>query len=151
MIQSISRAFDILKVVSDFPDGVSTGIIAQMTDLHPSTVSRIVSTLEQLGALERSEGTKVIIGKGIHELMDPTPWTERLIRIADPILQDLAKQTGEAVGLTRIHEGICEIFYQIEGEHLIGVKDWTGLSFPFHVTSTGKLYLAQLPKDEFKA
>ena len=148
MIQSIERAFDILKVVSNFPEGISTGQIAQMTDLHPSTVSRIVSTLERLEALERSEGTKVILGQGIHTLTHKAPWTEKLIRIAQPILQELATETGEAVGLTQIRDGICEIFYQIQGEHLVAIKDWTGLSFPMHVTSTGKLYLSTLKNNE---
>ena len=151
MIQSIARAFDILKVVSDFPEGISTGAIAQMTDLHPSTVSRIVSSLEELNALERAEGTKVVIGKSISNMIDQTPWTERLVRLAEPIMQDLARETGEAVGLTRITDGICEIFYQIQSDHLVGVKDWQGLSFPIHVTSTGKLYLASLKKEELNS
>lgn len=151
MIQSIARAFDILKVVSDFPEGISTGTIAQMTDLHPSTVSRIVSSLEELDALERAEGTKVVIGKSISNMIDQTPWTERLVRLAEPIMQDLARETGEAVGLTRITDGICEIFYQIQSDHLVGVKDWQGLSFPIHVTSTGKLYLASLKKEELNS
>jgi len=63
-------------------------------------------------------------------------------------MQDLARETGEAVGLTHITEGICEIFYQIHSEHRVGVKDWQGLSFPIHVTSSGKLYLASLKEED---
>jgi DNA-binding IclR family transcriptional regulator len=77
------------------------------------------------------------------ELVASAPWTERLIAIARPYLQRLTDETGEAVGLTRIEGSICHVFYQITNSKFnVQVRDWTGGTFPLHVTSTGKLYLA---------
>lgn len=145
MIQSIARAFDILKTVSAFPKGLSSGALAEITGLHPSTASRIVSTLEELGALKRLDGSLVVIGQGIVDMVDTTPWTQRLIHIAQPVLQDLASETGEAIGLTSMSDGLCEIFYQSTSDYHVQIRDWTNLSFPAHVTSTGKLYFALSP------
>jgi DNA-binding IclR family transcriptional regulator len=145
-IQSVERAFHILKIVSDHPDGVRIGAIAEISNLNISTVSRIVSTLEKLEAIQRLRPAgKVAIGPGLMKLVAGAPWTERLVAIAQPHLQRLADETGEAVGLTRIEGPICHVFYQITSSKFnVQVRDWTGGTFPLHVTSTGKLYLAQM-------
>lgn len=152
-IQSIERAFSILEIVSEHPDGIRIGAIAEIADLNISTVSRIVATLEDLEALRRlSPAGKVAVGPGLIALVAGAPWTERLSAIAKPHLQRLADETGEAVGLTSIEGSICHVFFQITTSKFnVQVRDWTGGTFPLHVTSTGKLYLAHLDQDEVDA
>ncbi len=150
-IQSITRAFQILRVVHNHPpaSGVSVGTIAQQTGLHVSTVSRIVSTLEQVGAIRRlKRHGKVVIGQELLAFAHQAPWTERLISVASPDLHELANLSKEAVGLTSIQGDECHVFFQIGSSHMIQIRDWTGEYFPLHTTSTGKLYLAQLDEDE---
>ena len=50
-IQSIKRAFDIVKAVGEQPDGISLTEIATRLNLPKSTVSRMLSTLAGLGAI----------------------------------------------------------------------------------------------------
>ena len=149
-VQSIERAFRILRVVHQRGDGVGIGALAEETGLHTSTTSRIVSTLEHLGALDR-QGSQLIIGDEIVNLANQAPWSEQLIRLAIPSLRDLAAETQEAVGLTMITGAECLVFYQIPSSHHIQIRDWTGERFPLHVTSSGKLYLAGLPEQEVSA
>lgn len=148
-IQSITRAFQILRVVHNHPLGVSVGAIAEQTELHVSTVSRILSTLEHVGAIRRlkSHG-KVVIGQELLAFAHEAPWRERLITIASPHLRELANLTKEAVGLTYVQGNECHVFFQIGSPHMIQIRDWTGEYFPIHTTSTGKLYLAQLDEAE---
>jgi len=151
-VQSIERAFNILKIVSDHPDGVRVGAIAEIANLNISTVSRIVATLEYLGAIQRlSPAGKVTIGAGLIALIARTPWTERLAAIARPYLQTLAAETGEAVGLANIEGNICYVFFQIKSTFNVQVRDWTGGTFPLHVTSTGKLYMAHSSQGKLDA
>ena len=77
-IQSIERAFQILKAVHHRSEGIGIGALAAETGLHTSTTSRIVNTLEQLGSLDRVDG-KLFIGEEIIALANRAPWTERLI------------------------------------------------------------------------
>ncbi len=146
-IQSIERAFQILRVIHRWTDGVTIGDLAEETELHTSTVSRIVSTLENLGAIERVDH-KLFIGVEIITLADQAPLTERLISLATPCLREVMAATNEAVGLTLIEGTECVVFYQIPSNHHIQIRDWTGERFPLHVTSSGKLYLAGLTSNE---
>ena len=150
LVQSIERAFHILNVVHQRSDGIAVGELAQETALHTSTASRIVSTLEHVGALSRHDG-KLMIGEGIVKLANRAPWTEQMVSLATPHLRELANITQEAVGLTTVEGDECIVFYQIPSEHHIQIRDWTGNRFPLHVTSTGKLYLAELNDLELDA
>ncbi|MEM7335837.1 MAG: IclR family transcriptional regulator [Chloroflexota bacterium] len=147
LVQSIERAFQILNVVHGRANGITVGELAKETALHTSTTSRIVNTLEHVGAITRCE-SKLMIGEGIVRLANRAPWTEQIISLATPCLRELANITQEAVGLTTVEGDECIVFYQIPSDHHIQIRDWTGNHFPLHVTSTGKLYLAEL--DEVK-
>lgn len=140
-VQSIERAFDILNVIHQRQQGIGMSSLASEAGLHLSTTSRIVSTLEHLGAISRTEG-KLYIGEAILKLAAHAPWKEQLISVATPFMRHLAAETEEAVGLTTIEGDECVVFYQIPSSHHIQIRDWTGERFPLHVTSSGKLYLA---------
>jgi len=123
--------------------------LAHETDLHTSTASRLIGTLEHLGALEREDG-RLVIGPEIVSLASRTRWTEQLTSLATPHLRELASSTQEATGLAQIEGNECVIFYQILSNHIVQVRDWTGERFPLHVTSIGKLYLAELSAKKLK-
>ena len=148
-VQSIERAFQILTAVQQRENGIGIGALATETGLHTSTTSRIVSTLEAVGALTRQD-QQLFIGEGIIKLANRAPWTEQLISVAMPYLRELATVTQEAVGLTIVEGSECVVFYQIPSSHHIQIRDWTGDRFPLHVTSTGKLYLSELSDEELK-
>ena len=50
-VQSIERAFHILRAVAEAPEGIGITELAQRTDLHKSTVSRLVAALEAEAAV----------------------------------------------------------------------------------------------------
>ena len=144
-IQSIERSFRIIETIHQHNDGVGVSAIAEQVELHVSTTSRILSTLENLGMIARvNDSSKFVVGEGLLAFATKMPWTERLIVCASPHLEELAYASKEAVGLTQIIGDQCHIFYQIDSPHLIQIRDWTGEHYPLHITSTGKLFLAQL-------
>ncbi len=53
-VQSVERAFAILKSVAAHPEGVGITEIANRVDLPVSTVARLLSTLTKVGAVERA-------------------------------------------------------------------------------------------------
>ena len=148
IVQSVQRAFLILQAVADHGgdhnNGVGVSAIAAQTGLHTSTVSRLITTLESVNALSRVDGgSQLILGEGLIDLVSRAPWTERMIALTRPFLRQLADQTRESVGLTRLDEqGQCHVFFQIESQHHVRIRDWTGHRFPLHVTSSGKLWMA---------
>ena len=66
-VQSIDRAFAVLRSLASGPAGVSE--IAERVTLPKSTVSRLLSTLEELGAVEQvTAGGEYRIGWTMIEL-----------------------------------------------------------------------------------
>ena len=151
LVQSVHRAFTILQTVSDHTDGIGVSQIAQQTGLHTSTVSRLITTLESVNALSRLDGgSQVILGEGLIDLVSRAPWTERIIAKTRPVLRELAAETQESVGLTQLEDGLCHVFYQIDSPHHVRIRNWTGYRFPLHVTSSGKLWMANWPEKEVR-
>lgn len=142
MIQSVSRAFTVLKTVATHPSGIGVTDIARQMNVHKSTVSRLISTLEDEKAIERLPDGSFRIGTGILELVPHHNAHEQLAALMQPYLMTLAKATGEAVGLS-VPDGDSSLtLVQMQSQHAIQVQDWTQVRFPLHVSSSGKHFLA---------
>lgn len=142
-IQSLTRAFEILRAVAGCAEGRPLSEIARQVDLPKSTVSRMLATLEQIGAVERvhqPEGFR--IGAAIMALAAQTSYPRGLVAVARPYLQTLVQNAGETVALA-IPDG-DQVYYldQIDGWHNLRLKNWTNHRLPLHATADGKLYLA---------
>lgn len=142
-VQSIERAFSILEAVAAHNDGVGVTEIANQVALPKSTVSRMITTLEELAVVERlPDGDGIRLGPKILALASQAPYSRRLTALARPYLLELAEATGEAVSLC-VPDG-DQVFYidQVQSRHHVQVRDWTGTRIPLHVVSAGKLFLA---------
>src|SRR3954469_11702182 len=100
-VQSVDRAFAVLRQVASAPGGISD--VARAVDLPVSTVARLLGTLESLGAVTRiGDSGAYGIGAGIRTLVAPLDDAETLIVRARPVLAALVAQTGETSGLSVI-------------------------------------------------
>ena len=69
-VQSVDRAFAVLRQVASEPGGISD--VARAVDLPVSTVARLLGTLESLGAVVRiGDSGAYGIGAGIRSLAGP--------------------------------------------------------------------------------
>ncbi len=140
-VQSVERAFAVLRCLAGGPAGVSE--IAERTQLPKSTVSRLLSTLAELGAVEQlASGGAYRIGNGFIDIAAGASPGRNLVALARPFLIELADDLGEATGLS-ILDG-SSVFYldQVDGSHAVQVRDWTGERIPLHVVSSGLVLLA---------
>ena len=149
MVQSLERAFAILAAVADRPAGVSA--LATQLDLPKSTVARLLSSLEALGAVERVDGRRWAVGAGVEALVGPPPLERSLAALARPELVRLVDLLGEDAGLG-LPDG-HEIHYvvQVECDHPVQVRDWTGTRAPMHAVPSGLVLLADWPEDAVTA
>src|SRR4051812_33303583 len=96
-VQSVDRAFAVLRQVASAPGGISD--VARAVDLPVSTVARLLGTLESLGAVVRiGDSGAYGIGAGIRSLAGPVDLSEMLVVKARPILTELVAETGETSG-----------------------------------------------------
>ncbi len=140
-IQSVKRAFAILKVIAVHPGGVGLAEIAEEAELPKSTVSRMLSTLENIEAVEREPtGEGFRIGP---ETVSLAWQPHHLVMIARPYLQELMESTNETASLC-IPDGESAYYAeQINSQHNVQIRDWTGKYLPaMHIGSPGKLFMA---------
>ncbi len=148
-IQSVKRAFSILKAIAAYPRGVGLGKIAEQVDLPKSTVSRMLSTLESIDAVERMP-----YGKGFRlgpATLNLALQPSYLITIARPYLQELAHATNEAVNLCLPDGKQVHYVDQVQRQRNVQVGDWTGTrTSVLHVISPGKIFLAYWPPEQLE-
>lgn len=143
-IQSLQRAFDILRAVSVDHDGASLTEIARRAALPKSTVSRMLTTLEGIGAVERlSHADGYRIGDEIVTLAAQVAYPRSLIAIARPYLQELAQNSGETISLGTPDGDASKTIDQIDSRSELQVRNWVGKRLPLYCTSDGKLFLAE--------
>src|SRR4029078_1330068 len=97
-VQSIQRAFAVLRALGDGPLGVSE--VAKASRIPKSTAARLLAALAAEGAVEQVPGERrsrlgpdlLAIASGLGETWD-------IVAIARPALVDLAAELGEAAGV----------------------------------------------------
>lgn len=142
-VQSIERAFTLLRTIAQYPDGVSVTELARHTDLHKSTVSRLVLALEAENAVERLPANGgVCINNALPSLLAPATYPNNLIPIVQPYLQQLSDTTGETSGLCVPEENAAYYIDQVSVNRTVQIRDWTGERLPLHSASSGKVFLA---------
>jgi len=148
-VQSIERAFALLRTIAQYPDGVSVTELARHTDLHKSTVSRLVIALEAENAVERLPASGgVCIHNALPSLLAPATYPNNLIPIIHPYLQQLSHKTGETSGLCVPEENAAYYIDQVSVNRTIQIRDWTGERLPLHSASSGKVFLAYSPPEK---
>jgi DNA-binding IclR family transcriptional regulator len=147
-IQSIRRAFDILKAVGAHPDGATLTDIANQLHLPKSTVSRMLSTLAQAGAIEKLGGREGFrLGNELLALASNVPYPRNLAAIARPHLEQLAKITAETLTLCVPDGDTAHYIDQINSSRAIVMTDWRRQKLPVHATSDGKLFMTAWPDE----
>ena len=144
-VQSIQRAFAVLRALGDGPLGVSE--VAKASRIPKSTAARLLSALQAEGAVEQVPGERryrlgpdlLAIARGLSETWD-------IVAIARPVLVDLSTELGEAAGVSIRDGWTVQYVDQVEppNPNPVQVRDWTGTRIPLHAVSSGQVFLAQL-------
>jgi DNA-binding IclR family transcriptional regulator len=147
-VRSVDRAAALLVCLSDADGSASVTDLSHSLDLHKSTVSRLLSTLERRGLVEQDrESGHFRLGVGIIRLAQSAERTLDLRAIALPEMEALAKATHETVSL-EVFDGVAAAvaICQIDGPNLTPMPDITGRPIAMHAIASGKVLLASLPE-----
>ena len=146
-VQSIDRAFQVLKALAVEPSGITD--LAQKIGLPKSTVARMLSSLEEQGAVSRqADGTVYSIGVGLVELAGAIDGTAGLTTAVRPHLVWLSDQLGEAAGFSVPTGYTIQYTAQVESPNPVQVRDYTGLTVPMHIGPSGLCVMAHWPAEE---
>ena len=141
------RAFRVLEVVGQHPDGCSLAAIVDSVGLPKQTVHRIVGQLQFSGLVMREPGTRrVQLASRVENfalaaLMNGPGRSQR-----HAILRGLVDEIGETCNLAALAG--TEIVYldRVETTWPLRLTLAPGSHVPLHATSSGKLLLSLLPR-----
>ena len=140
-VQSIERAFAVLGALTDGPIGVTE--VAERVDLPKSTAARMLASLVREGAVEQVPGdSRYRLGPRIEALAGGLGASRSLADTARPHLAELAATIGEAAGLSVPEGDTMHYVDQVDSDHPVGVRDWTGSRIAMHAVSSGLAVLA---------
>ena len=137
-MQTIERAFAALRAVRANQGSAGVSEVARATGLPKSTVSRLLTALEKVGAVDRFDPTSgYVIGRGLMALASERPAIGSLRDVAQPYLRELTERLGESSGLT-VADGQTALYIDhVSSDGSVRTRDWTGTRFPFHTVAGG--------------
>jgi DNA-binding IclR family transcriptional regulator len=149
-VQSVGRAFGVLRAVAAGPAGVTE--LARRVELPTSTVARLLGTLEALGAVSRiDDGVSYRVGPTMADLAAAVDDSAGIVLQARVFLTELARRVGETAGLSVPERDRILYLDHVGCDSEVQVRDWTGTRLPLHVVSSGLVVLAHLAPDELDA
>jgi DNA-binding IclR family transcriptional regulator len=135
-----------MRLLVDYPDGLSLGEIADRTALARSTVQRIVKALsDEQFLVPASNRGGVKLGHGLIPLANGAKI--EISEIARPLMMELAQIVLETVDLSIFSDTSALFVAQIPGSHRLAAVSSVGEAFPLHSTANGKALLACLTEE----
>jgi DNA-binding IclR family transcriptional regulator len=148
LVQSVDRALKLLDgVAAAAPRGGTVAELAAECDINRATAWRLLGTLEAHRLVERDPSTnRYQIGFATVR-MSAAAGYDGLVRRTHPILERVSAQTGETADLAVA--GLHGVTYvgEVAPPSVLAVN-WLAREVPLHATSTGKAFLAWLPREE---
>ena len=142
-LQTADRALQVLLQFRTQAEGLTVTEIATRLGVHRSTASRLVSTMEARGFLERdAAGRRLRLGPEVARIGRVALAGRELVTVAAPILDDLAAETGETVTLAVPAGREVMTVAQADGSYFVSSGKWVGIRTPLHCAADGKVLLA---------
>jgi len=148
-VKSLARGLTILETIANSERSLSLTEIASAVELDKSTTFGFLSTLEDLGYLERNPKSKLyrpglkVLNLGFAYLN-----SRGIIQIAKPYLKALSDEAGARTDIS-LRDGKEIVTVAIErAPRIMDIGTRVGSRLPVHCTSSGKAQLIDLCHDE---
>lgn len=143
-IQVLERANTLLDVLARHNQPMSLKSLAEQTGLHISTTHRILNDLVLARMIDRPTSGHYQLGMRLLELGNLVKARLNVRDVALPIMKTLHQQTRQTINLSmRQNDEIIYIERAFSERSGMQVVRAIGGRAPLHLTSVGKLFLAQ--------
>lgn len=148
-VQSVQRAAAILRSFTEAEPELGVTELSRRLNLHKSTVSRMIATLQAEGLISQNAETgKYRLGIGLVSLAGVALGRLDARTVAQPHLSDLVSTSQETVNVTALDGNECVNIERIASPQPIQYIGWIGRRSPLHCTASGKLFLAHMTPEE---
>ncbi len=148
-METIDKALQLLKKLAETPLSVTEA--AELLDMHKSSASRMLATLQKQGFVMLNSNRRYEIGLTVFQLAEATTEWQNLRRTAEPYLQSLNQTLDETIHLS-VLEGVDVIYIdKIDSSRRIRMHSTIGAANPAYCTGVGKVLLAyQSPQEQHR-
>lgn len=150
-VQSIERAFKLLDILSEYPEGIQITRLSENVGLSKSTVHRLLATLINLNYVYKDpESEKYKLSYRIISLSRNLINNIDIIPVAKPFLEALSEEVNETIHLCI--EDMGEVMYvdKIESNQTIRMFSRVGSRAPMYCTGVGKVLLAGKDPEDYQ-
>lgn len=145
---SLMNGFRVLECFTSDRRSLGVTEIAEMVDLHKSTVSRTLAGLAASSYVTRDPETgRYLLGLGVVRLAAPLLSNLDVRRAASDELERLVAETGETAALTVWSGTEAVVVDQVPGPQAVKHTATIGTRYPFFESSSVRVFLAGLPAD----
>lgn len=149
-MRSAERLLQVLSVFTLDHPARSISELSSELDLAPSTVRRLVSTLERFGYLRQEQG-RYVPHYQLLRLAAVAQASSDLVTAGSPILDRLAEETGEAVELAVRAEASVVVVSSRVSKQMFRLFRPTGSVYPaYRGSAAGKVLLAWLDERDLE-
>jgi IclR family transcriptional regulator, acetate operon repressor len=141
-VQSLDRAIQLLRLVAD-GDGLSLTALSRASGLAPSTVYRMLTTLQHHGVAEFDETDQLwFTGVELFRMGASFLRRRKLAERGRAIIEELRATTGETANLAVAEKDAVVFVTQAESHEAIRAFFRPGTRGPYHASGIGKAILA---------
>jgi IclR family transcriptional regulator, acetate operon repressor len=148
-VQSLVRALGIVNQLAGADEGMTLTSLAESVGLPPSTVHRLLTTLEQERYVHFDpEGRLWSVGVQAFVAGSGFLKTRNLAGVARPFMRALMNESGETVNLAVEDESEAVYLAQVECRQMMRALARPGARVPLYCSSVGKALLSAMADDD---
>ncbi len=147
-VQAVVNAFDLLEALTDGNVGTTASLLAHKLKISSNKLFRILVTLEQKGLVEHDRITgNYRLGISAFGMAQHIMKSASIIRIAQPIMEELARKHDEAVYITIVNNDEVLFLDMVDSFQQVKAIPFVGKRFPFFTNAAGKVIKAMSSPD----
>ena len=147
-VQTVVEAFDLLEILAEENFVPNASLLAKKLDISCNKVFRLLATFEKMGLVERDDATGVCrLGLTAFEMAQRILKSASIIRLAQPIMENLARKHDEAVYITVLNNDEVLFLDMVDSFQQVKAIPFVGRRFPFFTNAAGKVIKAMSSSD----
>jgi len=146
-IRSVERAFDLLEALEGSGQPLRLTDLGRQTGMPKATVQRLLGVLDRRGVVEKSQG-RYQLGIGLVPLAHGYLTESGLTKVSLPILQELARESGETATLFVRHRFDRVVVQRVEGADPLRYSMPIGKRLPLLLGAAGLVLAAAMSREE---
>lgn len=147
-VQAVVKAFDLLETLAAEDTSLTVPVLAKKLELSRNKAFRLLATLEDKGLTERDAATGTYrLGICAFEMAQHILKSANLIRLAHPIMEELARKHDEAMYITVMNNDEVLFLDMVDSFQQVKATTLVGRRFPFFTNAAGKAIKAMSSAD----